>query len=86
VDEARVAYVSALSATDDRPAAASPTQCWLHARATLGLARLAEPTDVAQALRLARDARELLGATGHSVRERKLIDEARAIEAKARAG
>jgi eukaryotic-like serine/threonine-protein kinase len=85
-DEARVAYASATSANDERPAAASPTQRWLRARATLGLARLAASANAAQALRLTHDAREQLGASGHSLRERKLIDEARTIEAKARAG
>ncbi len=85
-DEARVAYAAALATTNDKPAAASPTRGWLRARATLGLARLALANDPAQALRLAREARAQIQAPGTSLRERKLIEQAHALEAKARAG
>ena len=85
-DEARVAYTAALAATNDNPAAASPTRSWLRARATLGLARLALPADPAQALRLARDAQAQIATSNTSLRGRKLIEQARAIEARARAG
>lgn len=82
-DEARVAYSGALGAVPDTSAAASPTRDWLRARATLGLARLALPADPPRALRLAREARSL--AAGASRRERKLAEQARALEARAEA-
>jgi tetratricopeptide (TPR) repeat protein len=85
-DEARVAYAAALSTTNDNLAAASPTRSWLRARATLGLARLALPADPAQAARLARDARAQIANSDASLRERKLVEQARAIEAKGSAG
>ena len=82
-DEARVAYTGALAAGNDNPAAASPTRSWLRARATLGLARLALPADPAQGLRLAREARAQ--APGTSLRERKLVEQARAVETRVEA-
>ena len=84
-DEARVAYATALAPRGDNPTAASPTRSWLRARATLGLARLALPHDSAQALRLVREAQSQITAPGASLRERKLLDQARAITAKAEA-
>jgi len=85
-DEARVAYAGALAATNDLPAAASPTRNWLRARATLGLARLALPADPARSLRLVREAQAQIATSNTSLRERKLLEQARAIEAKAHAG
>ena len=85
-DEARVAFTSALASTNDNPAAASPTRDWLRARATLGLARLARPNDSARALQLTRDARAQIATSGTSLRVRKLTDQVRTIEARARPG
>ena len=79
-DQARVAYATALAAADDNPAAASPTRNWLRARATLGLARLAQPADPAQAQRLAREAVAQITPPGASLRERRLLAAARRLE------
>ena len=83
-DEARVAYTGALSATNDNPAAHSPTRTWLRARATLGLARLALAADPARARQLAREAEATIGSAPQSLRETRLVEQAREIEAKAR--
>ncbi|MES1164055.1 MAG: hypothetical protein ABUL50_13470, partial [Rhizobacter sp.] len=85
-DEARVAYTGALSPANDNPASASPTRDWLRARAMLGMARLAITTDPAKAAQLARDARAAIGASPQSVREQRLVEQALAIETKARPG
>ena len=83
-DEARVAYTGALSPTNDNPAAHSPARNWLRARATLGLARLALAADPGRARELAREAAATIGAAPQSLRERRLVEQAREIEARAR--
>ena len=86
IDEARVAFSGALAPTNDNAAAVSPTRSWLRARATLGLARLTLATDPAKALQLAREAEAQIAAPGDSLRERQLLEQAHALEAKARPG
>jgi serine/threonine-protein kinase len=77
-DDARLAFATALAPAS---APASPTGDWLRARALLGQARLALANDPAATLRLVREA-QALARTG-SLRERQLLTQARALEARA---
>jgi tetratricopeptide (TPR) repeat protein len=84
LDEARLAFAAVLSDANDKPAAASPTRNWLRARAKLDLAQLSATSDPAQTFRLVSDARSLVAPPGSSRRDRALITEAAALEARVR--
>ena len=85
IDDARLAYATALSPAADKPEAASPTRNWLRARALLGQARLALPADPTQALRLAREAQAQITPPAVALREIAVIAQAKSVEARARA-
>lgn len=82
VDEARLAYAAARRAAGDE-SAPLPARTLMLARAALGEARLALPTDPALSLRLAREAQASASAPPPVLRGRILGAQARVVEAQA---
>jgi hypothetical protein len=82
-DEARLAYAAVLAPAADDAIAASPTRTSLQARATLGMARLALAADAPRALRLARETQAMIQQPNPALRERLLVAQAQAVEARA---
>ena len=82
-DEARLAFATVLAPSASDAGASSPTQTWLRARATVGLANLALPQMPAEAQRLALAAAALVPRDTAVLRERLVLAQARLVEGRA---